>query len=128
MLLFCQMLCWEILSSCRIARKFPKLSYYAMLSLASSKQGLVKYIHAMMKIFLSLWTYVFSIKQLSQWTSWVEWKVWVMLSGYTRPWTWVVYLTCGMPPRHKGIWRPSVEKAYSATTWQYGLCLDHIGS
>ena len=30
-----------------------------MLSLASSKQGLVKYIHAMMKIFLSLWTYVF---------------------------------------------------------------------
>jgi hypothetical protein len=53
------MLCWEILSSCRIARKFPKLSYYAMLSLASSKQGLVKYIHAMMKIFLSLWTYVF---------------------------------------------------------------------
>src|SRR3954466_4715626 len=51
--------CWEILSSCRIAREFPKLSYYAMLSLASSKQGLVKYIHAMMKIFLSLWTYVF---------------------------------------------------------------------
>ena len=46
-------------SSCRIARKFPKLSYYAMLSLASSKQGLVKYIHAMMKLFLSLWTYVF---------------------------------------------------------------------
>ena len=49
------------------------------------------------------------------------------LSGYTRPWTWVVYLTCGKPPRHKGIWRPSVEKAYSATTWQYGLCHDHIG-
>ena len=27
----------------------------------------------------------------------------------------------------QGIWRPSVEKAYSATTWQYGLCHDHIG-
>src|SRR3954468_20341561 len=44
----------EILSSCRIARNFPKLSYYALLSLASSKQGLVMYIHAMMKKFLSL--------------------------------------------------------------------------
>src|SRR3954464_7603236 len=44
MLLFCQMPCWEILSSCIIARKFSKLStIYAMLSLASSKQRLVKY-------------------------------------------------------------------------------------
>ena len=52
----------------------------------------------------------------------------VCVEWFTRPisMVYLVYLTCGKPPRHKGIWRPSVEKAYSATTWQYGLCLDHI--
>ena len=52
-----------------------------------------------------------------------------MLSGYTRPiyMVYLVYLTCGKPPRNKGILEAKCWEAYSAATWQYGLCLDHIG-
>ena len=73
----------------------------------------------------------FLIKQLSQWTSWVEWDLnggfW--LSGYTRPisMVYLVYLTCGKPPRNKEIWDVKCWEASSAATWHYGLCLDHIG-
>ena len=78
-----------------------------MLFLASIKQGLVKYIHAMMKIFLSLWTYVFlnkttkSMNHLGgmglEWWFLVEWLHKAHGYGY------LVYLTCGKPPRNKGI-------------------------
>ena len=52
------MLCLGNPSSCRIARNFyVKILIYAMLSLASSNQGLVKYT-CYVKIFLSLWTCV----------------------------------------------------------------------
>src|SRR4051812_14612243 len=52
-----------------------------------------------------------------------------MLSGYTRPisMVYLMYLTCGKPPRNKGIGDAVCEEASSAATWQYGLCLDHIG-
>ena len=69
------------------------------------------------------------IKQLSEWITWVEWKEWFVLSGYTRPisMVYLVYLTCGWPPRNKEIWDVKCWEASSATTWHYGLCLDHIG-
>ena len=69
------------------------------------------------------------IKQLSKWITWVEWKEWFVLSGYTRPisMVYLVYLTCGWPPRNKEIWDVKCWEASRAATWHYGLCLDHIG-
>ena len=53
---------------------------------------------------------------------------WFMLSGSQDPYLWIflVYLTCGWPPRTKEIGPVSSEVASSAATWQYGLCLDGV--
>ena len=78
-----------------------------MLSLASSKQGLVNYINAMMKIFLSLWTYVFLNKTTKSMNHLggmgLDW--WFLVEWFTRPMFMVdlFYLTCGWPPRNKEI-------------------------
>ena len=98
-----------------------------MLSLASRKQGWN--IYSYYGIFLSQGLVFCLIKQLSEWITWVEWKEWFVLSGYTRPisMVYLVYLTCGWPPRNKEIWDVKCWEASSAATWHYGLCLDHIG-
>ena len=99
-----------------------------MLSLASSKQGWNIFI--LWKFLLKSFDLCFClIKQLSEWNTWVEWKEWFVLSGYTRPisMVYLVYLTCGWPPRNKEIWDVKCWEASSAATWHYGLCLDHIG-
>ena len=76
-----------------------------MLSLASSKQGLVKYIHAMMKIFLSLWTYVFLNKTTKSMNhlGGMERMVCVEWLHKARGLVNLAYHTCGMPPRNKEI-------------------------
>ena len=54
---------------------------------------------------------------------------WFLVEWFTRPMfmVFLVYLTCGWPPRNKEIWYVKCWEASSAATWQYGLCLDHIG-
>ena len=97
----------------------------ALVEFSLKKGGL----YSCYEIFLSQWLVFCLIKQLCEWNTWVEWWEWIYVEWLhkARGLVNLVYHTCGKPPRNKEIWDVKCWEASSAATWQYGLCLDHIG-